>query len=76
MSDSREETKARARVAVCMIEAVMRMIDQIYTESAKGSKVDILPELTTAKRNLEIAQQRQLRLYDSGRPTAPEVGHE
>ncbi len=73
---SPEEKKARARVAVCMIEAVMRMIDQIYTESVKGSKVDILHELGTAKRDLEIAQQRQLRLYDSGRPTAIKPNHE
>ena len=55
----------RAYTAVALLEVAMRLLDTIYTESAKGEKADILNDLATAKRHLESAQQRQLRHYDA-----------
>ena len=57
----------RAYTAIAMLEAAMTLIDQIYTESAKGERIDILPDLGLAKRSLAAAQQRQLRHYDAAR---------
>jgi urease gamma subunit len=58
------EKRERARVAVAMLEAVASLIDQIYTESAKGVDADILEDLGTAKKYLHKAQQHQLRVFD------------
>lgn len=60
----KNETLERARVAIAMLESISHQIDQVYTESAKGEKADILDFLGQAKRLLHMAQQRQLRSYD------------
>lgn len=64
------EHPERAHTAIALLEVASRLLDTIYTESAKGEKCDILTDLSAAKRHLEAAQQRQLRHYDKmkGKP--------
>ena len=58
------ERFARARAAVAMLESIATQLEQVYTESAKGADADILTELGAARKHVEAASQKQLRVYE------------
>lgn len=58
------ERACRAHTAVSMLESLHRQLEQVYTESAKGTEADILEYLGEARKAVEKAQQKQLRYYD------------